>query len=199
MIFHQLVDVWDLRQLEQAVRCAPSPTASPPLGRTFPHKQTEGLLSRVPRCHVDPALPPSSSVLQRRATLHLGRKFLQPKARSYFKQAHVFGQKPNSVSQTHLTVQAVPSSELGHLPRMPEGTPGQQHPAPFPSPTLQLRPKQAQPVLRGTRLRHVPSHLRIPQEIFSKSHLLVCSSYSSGAEAGASGEEKLLRCVEAGE
>lgn len=119
MIFHQLVDVWDLRQLEQAVRRAPSPTASPPLGRTFPHRQMEGLPSRVPRCHVDPALPPSSSVLRRRATFHLGRKFLQPKARSYFKQARVFGQKPNSVSQMPLTVQAAPSSELGYLPRIP--------------------------------------------------------------------------------
>lgn len=147
MIFHQLVDVWDLRQLEQAVGCALSPTASPPPGRTFPHEQMRGLPSWVPRCHVDPALPPSGFVLRLRATFHLGRKFLRPKARSYFKQAHVFGQKPNSVSQTPLTVHAVPSSKLGHLPRMLEGLPGQQHPTPFPSPTLQLQPKQAQLVL----------------------------------------------------
>lgn len=55
-----------------------------------------------------------SAVLQRRATFHLGRKFLWPKARSYFKQAYIFGQKPNSVSQMPLTMQAVPSSKLGH-------------------------------------------------------------------------------------
>lgn len=56
----------------------------------------------------------SSTVLQCRATFHLGRKFLWLKARSYFKQAYIFGQKPNSVSQMPLTVQAVPSSKLGH-------------------------------------------------------------------------------------
>lgn len=98
------------------------------MGRTFPHGQTEGWPSWVPRCHADPALHPSSSMPQRRATFHLGRKFLQSKARSYFKQAHVFGQKPSSVSQMPLTVQVVPSSELGHFPRCPQGS-GTLHPS----------------------------------------------------------------------
>lgn len=119
-----------------AVRGAPSPSTPPPPGRMSPQDQVEGLPSWVPHCHVDLALYPSNSMLQWRATFHLGRKFLRPKARSYFKQTHVFGQKPNSVSQTPLTVQAVPSSELGHLLRMPEGPLGQQQlPRPWRSPS----------------------------------------------------------------
>lgn len=147
MIFCWLVGIWELRQLEQALRYVPSPTASPPPSRTLRHKQMEGLPSQVPHCRADPALPSSGSVLQQQATFHLGRKFFWPKARSYFKQTYVFERKPNSVSQTPLIVQAVPSSRSGHFTSMPEEPAGQEHPAPFPSPMLQLWPQQAWPGL----------------------------------------------------
>lgn len=116
-----------------AVRGAPSPSTSPPLGKMSPQGQVEGLPSWVPHCHVDLALNPSNSTLQLKSTFDLGRKFLRPKARSYFKQTHVFGQEPNSVSQMPLTV---PSSELGHLLSMPEGPLRQQQlPTPQRSPS----------------------------------------------------------------
>jgi len=73
--FPPVEDGRDLRQLEQAARHEPSLTISPTPGRTFPHEQMEGLPSQVPRCHVDPALPPSSCMLRWRATFHLSGKF----------------------------------------------------------------------------------------------------------------------------
>lgn len=65
MIFHQLVGVWGLMQMEQAVGCV-----SPSLSRALTHEQMQSLPSWVLCYHAD-------CMLWWRATFHFSRKFLQ--------------------------------------------------------------------------------------------------------------------------
>lgn len=124
MIFHQLVDVWDLRQLDQLSGGHPHQAPLHPR-MTGCHSRSRWRVSPAGyhNCHVDLALNPCSSGGQ---PFTLAGNSLGQKQGAISSKPMFFGLEPNSVSQTPLTVQVVPSSEFGHLLRMPEGPLGQQ-------------------------------------------------------------------------